>query len=496
MEAETDRQAGVLLHVTSLPSARGSGRLGRDARRFVDWLAEAGFSVWQVLPLTPTHDDLSPYLGFSSFAGNPNLIDAPSLQQDSALRESWLGQGLREADGIDGPGLVRRLQGLVKEHEPESLPGGTAFQHDNRGWLPDYACFMTLRHDQGGRAWLEWDAPLRDRNEAAVAAVVEREVDLYRAYLLEQYLFERQWRALKSYANRSGVSIFGDAPLYVAHDSADVWANRQFFALDDEGRPTQVAGTPPDMFSETGQIWGNPVYDWEALARDGFRWWISRIERQLGLYDLLRIDHFRGLQAYWSIPAGEETAVGGEWVEAPGDSLLQALRDRLGRLPLVAEDLGYITAEVDRLRERFGLPSMRVLQFAFDGSEDNPHLPRNTPVNAVAYTGTHDNDTVVGWYASLHPEAQAYVRATLGIGSRDTVLETMIDGVLESPAQLAMLPMQDILGLGSEGRMNTPATIEGNWRWQFRWRQLEDAVATDYRRRLRHAGRVISNRNR
>ena len=463
--------------------------MGREAFRFVDWLAERGFSVWQVLPLAPTHDDLSPYLGFSSFAGNPKLIDLSALAEDAELAGSWLREGLQEPDRGAGGDLALALAPFCREGAVEDLPGGAEFLRENCGWLPDYARFMTLRREQGGRFWVEWDPPLRDRDEAAMVAVLERRGDLYRAHLVEQYLFERQWRAVKRSANRAGISIFGDAPLYVAHDSADTWANRDYFALDGEGRASRIAGTPPDMFAETGQVWGNPVYEWDVLRRDGFRWWVARIRRQLRLFDLLRIDHFRGLQAYWSIPAGAETAAEGEWVEAPGAELLQALHNELGALPLVAEDLGYITPEVHALRRRSGLPTMRVLQFAFDGSPDNPHLPQNTPENAVAYTGTHDNDTTLGWFRSLHAEARDYVRTTLGIGPEDDILDAMTGAVLGSPARLAVLPVQDLLGLGSEARMNLPGTVGGNWRWQLARDQLDEVEAERWRGRLAAAGR-------
>jgi len=296
------------------------------------------------------------------------------------------------------------------------------------------------------------------------------------------------------WSNQKGIFLFGDMPLYVSLDSADVWANRRFFALDEHGQPSIIAGVPPDMFSESGQIWGNPVYDWAALERDGFRWWVERIRRQHHLFDLIRIDHFRALQAYWAIPGNEETAINGEWIEAPGDKLLSQLRRSLGELPLVAEDLGYITKEVDELREKHNLPCMRVLQFAFDGKDDNPHLPERYETNTAVYTGTHDNDTVISWFDHLHPEAQSFIRQKLGITADEPILDAMIQTVLNSKAALAILPMQDLLGLGAGNRMNMPGTIGNNWSWQFSWDQLTPEMTHKFKSLLAASHRIYTSR--
>ncbi len=485
------RAAGVLLHVTSLPSPGPAGRLDGHAERFVDWLAEAGFRVWQVLPLGPTHADHSPYLSLSAFAGNPAFISLERLRDDPLLRDTWLARALAEFDRYDVEDLAAMLTLGGKEYSFQALPEASAFLDQHRYWLRDYAQFMTLRHAQGGRAWWDWPTGLRQRDPQAVRAELDRHLNYYRAVVIEQYLFQRQWGEVKRYANRRGVRLFGDMPLYVSQDSADVWAWRRYFTIDDDGHVTAQAGVPPDYFSSTGQVWGNPVFDWDALAADDFRWWVERVRRQLELLDLLRIDHFRGLQAFWRIPAGHDTAEHGEWVPAPGEQLLDQLRATLGALPLVAEDLGYITPEVEALRQKFHLPSMRVLQFAFDGGDDNPHLPNNYDENVVAYTGTHDNDTILGWYASLPPETRDYVRHRLGVpdGDERAVLEAMVRAILFSPALLAMLPMQDVLGLGPGNRMNTPGTTEGNWRWRFRWEQLHPDLTRHYHQLLTESGR-------
>lgn len=458
--------------------------MDREAYRFVDWLKQAEFSVWQVLPLGPTHEDKSPYLSLSAFAGNPDLISTEMLLEDEVLSDTWLGKALRSKGDYSFDDLVDLLSSDLESNRFNLLPDAESFLKENQYWLRDYAQFMTLRRAQGNKAWWHWPLELRNRDLSAVRTVLNEHTEIYTAFVAEQYLFERQWQALKSYANACGVDLFGDIALYVAHDSADVWANRHFFALDEHGQAAAKAGVPPDMFSDTGQIWGNPVFNWPALEQSDFAWWIQRVRRQLSLVDLIRIDHFRGLQAYWSIPAEDETAVNGRWIEAPGAELLQQLRSQMGNLPLVVEDLGYITPEVDALRESFQLPCMRVIQFGFDGSDDNPHAVANIVENTVVYTGTHDNDTVVSWFDSLHPEAQAYIRDRLNLQHDESILEAMIRTTLSSSAALAILPMQDILGLGAGNRMNKPGTVEDNWTWQFHWHQVSADLALQFHQQL------------
>lgn len=461
------RRAGLLLHVTSLPSPM----VGADAYRFVDFLAAAGYSVWQVLPLGPTHRDGSPYSCLSVHAGNPRLLDWPSLEQ-AGLAES--GALIADAESRLPPDQRRRYE---------------RFCRDNADWLDDYVRFQLIRQGQKDRHWVDWPAALRDRDPAALGEV-EADAPVQAGRLrLEQFLFFEQWSSLKQYANRHGIRIFGDMPIFAAYDSADVWAQRDQFKLDAQGRAEVVAGVPPDYFSATGQRWGNPVYDWETMERDGFRWWKRRLQRQLEFYDLLRIDHFRGLRACWEIPADAEDARAGQWVHVPGDALLGAIEAEWGALPLVAEDLGLITEDVIALRKAFGIPGMTVLQFAFSGDADNPHLPANHVEDAVVYTGTHDNDTTLGWYESLDDEARALVYRELG-HPPEAMPWALVRAALESVSRLTMLPMQDALGLGRGHRMNTPGTVEGNWQWAFAWDQVS-AEHTQWLRDLnRQYGRI------
>ncbi len=479
----------MLLHVTSLPNQSGPGTMGREAFDFVDWSSQAGFTIWQILPVGPTHSDHSPYLSLSAFAGAPELLNVHALQKQPWLTGTWLAEVIDDLANPTVTELTQALESNYKERPFQALPHADEFLKRNETWLRDYAQFMTIRHRQGNKPWWEWPADLAGRSPGAVMDVIGEHISYYRSCVIQQYLFEHQWAQLKTYAHQHNMLLFGDMPLYVSHDSADVWANRRYFALDEQGQPSKVAGVPPDLFSATGQIWGNPVYDWSALEHDNFRWWIDRIKRQLHLFDLLRLDHFRGLEAYWEVPGDAETAEEGTWVKAPGKQLLETIRGHLGDLPLVAEDLGYITPEVDELREAFRLPCMRVLQFGFDGNEDNPHLPENYTENTVAYTGTHDNDTVLAWFESLHDDAKQFVRKTLGITKEDSVLEAMKEALLNSRASLVMFPLQDVLGLGPGNRMNTPGTLGGNWVWQAQQAQLTTDIQHDMLRHIRTSNR-------
>lgn len=441
------RRAGVLLHVTSLPD----GDLGQGARDFVDFLAAAGCTVWQVLPLVPVHEDEgSPYNALSAMAGDTRLIDPTGRPQrleaaDEARFEDWCAR--------------------------------------QSSWLVPFAEFTVLRELQERRPWLEWEPGLRDRDPAAVADFLAPHADRVAEVRLEQWIFDEQWRALTEYAASRGVLLFGDLPIFVAPDSADVWADRALFELDRAGRPTTVTGVPPDYFAADGQRWNNPHYDWAAMAQDGFAWWRRRIARQCELFDLVRIDHFRGFEAAWHVPVEAATAKEGRWVEAPGDAVLSALVATAGEGTLVAEDLGVITDEVDALRERHALPGMKVLQFAFDGSEDNPYLPERHGVDAVVYTGTHDNDTTLGWWqeadATTRSEVARYVRAAPH-GVEDMPWP-MIELALASTAALAVVPAQDLLGLDTTARMNTPGVREGNWTW----RAPRDGFTPELARRMR-----------
>lgn len=431
------RRAGVLLHVTSLP---GSGDLGDEAHRFVDFLADAGCSVWQVLPLVPTHeDDGSPYNSLSAMAGNPDLIS----------REHQVAQGLEKTSALD-------------EQQRAAFATWCAEEGD---WLEPYVEFTALRELHGHTPWRTWPAALRDREPGAVAQALEPLTDRVQELRFEQWVFALQWTRLREYAASKGVLLFGDLPIFVSLDSADVWAHRELFELDEEGRPLTVSGCPPDYFAKDGQRWNNPHYDWEAMAADGYAWWRRRIARQRDLFDLVRIDHFRGFEAAWHVPTDAPTARDGAWVEAPGEEILSALVETAGPGTLVAEDLGVITPEVERLRTRFGLPGMKILQFAFDGDRDNAYLPNRHGELSVVYTGTHDNDTTLGWWEQADDKTRKQVRSWL-VGPDEDMPWAVIRLAMESTARLAVVPAQDLLELGSEGRMNTPGTDEGNWQWQ------------------------------
>ena len=431
MNFDTHR-AGLLLHPTSLPL----GTL-MDADRWLDFCHAAGIRVWQMLPLGLPLVGLSPYQCVSAFAVNPALF----------------------------PPLSKSTVGFADWHA------------SRRHWLDDFARFIIIKREHGGMSWTEWPPALRDRDPAALAAFDAQHADALQAVMIEQYQAAMFWQAMRARAAARGIELFGDMPIFVAHDSADVWANRDQFLLDDAGHPTVVAGVPPDYFSETGQRWGNPHYNWTVMQADNFAWWRARLRAHFEWFDLVRIDHFRGLAAAWVIPANEPTAIKGEWVVTPGAELLQAIEDEMGALPLVAEDLGIITPDVTALRHQFKLPGMSVLQFAFDEHADNPHKPENVLPDTVYYTGTHDNDTLLGWWNSLPDHARHAVMARLDVRDPAAVPDAMITTVLGSRAALAILTMQDVLHLGSDARMNTPGTEEGNWRWRFSWDDLPPDLA-------------------
>ena len=484
------RRAGVLLHPTSLPGGIGNGDLGPDAYRFIDWLAEAGFSVWQTLPLGPPHADLSPYRCQSVHAGNERLISLDLLTEAGWLDKD---QGPKRGENRRAYRL-RRLgtawEGFQRHASNEDKQALEDFIAARRYWLDDYGLFHALREDHGGHPWWRWRAELRDRDASALEKVRVRLRGRIRHSCFEQFVFFRQWHALKSYADQRGVCMFGDMPLFVAEDSADVWAQRRYFRLNQRGRPQVVAGVPPDYFSATGQRWGNPHYAWDEMSGDAFRWWVERTRTHLEHFDLIRVDHFRGLEAFWEIPADEKTAINGRWVPAPGHELLSVLRQTFDRLPLVAEDLGTITPEVDALRDAFGLPGMKILQFAFDGAADNPFLPHNHVHNAVVYTGTHDNDTSLGWFHSLDPAGRQQVLDYLDC-TATAMPRALCQAALASVARLAVLPMQDVLGLGAEHRMNRPGTNQrGNWRWRFSWGEIPPSLSADFRRLNELYGRL------
>jgi 4-alpha-glucanotransferase len=477
------RASGILLHPTSLPGPHGLGSLGDEACRFVDFLAETGQSVWQILPLGPTGYGDSPYSAFSAFAGNAMLVSLEKLVQAGDLDPSDI-EGVSRPEGEADYGFAHDFKGRLlfkaarRFRESDGSDRRKAFDEFcafQAYWLHDYALFRALRRHFGEQSWVEWPENIRRRDPEELERwgdwLAER--IFFRKYA--QFVFFEQWFTLKEYANSRGIRIMGDLPIFVALDSADVWANTNLFYLDETDLPTLVTGVPPDYFSETGQRWGNPMYRWERMAEQGFSWWTARFRWNLAQTDLVRIDHFRGFEACWAIPAEEETAVNGHWMSVPGEALFQILLDTLGEAPFVAEDLGLITPQVESLRDRFGFPGMKVLQFAFGSGPENPYLPHNLVRNCVVYTGTHDNDTTLGWWRSLKPQDRRKVLAYLGIAGEEMPWD-LIRTAMASVADLSVIPLQDILGLDSRTRMNTPGSGDANWRWRLLPGALDDRL--------------------
>jgi 4-alpha-glucanotransferase len=478
------RASGVLLHPTSLPGGHGIGDLGPEATKFVDFLVAARQQWWQVLPLGPTGYGDSPYQSFSAFAGNPLLIDLCGL-----VKQGWLDeQALEGAPANDGPvdfGAVVtfKQKALRLAYAGFQIKAGgadreafAAFCREQAAWLDDYALFMALKDAHGGQCWNQWEPALATRQKAALTKAKKAHADAIGYYQFSQWDFARQWGELKAHANQRGERLIGDLPIFVAYDSADAWSNRELFYLDAEGNPTVVAGVPPDYFSETGQLWGNPLYRWDVMAKKNYAWWVARVRQALALYDLIRIDHFRGFEAYWEVPAGEDTAINGRWVKGPEGKLFKALQKALGAdLPIIAEDLGLITPEVEALRDGFKLPGMKILQFSWS-DPSNAYLPHNYVPNCVAYTGTHDNDTTRGWFDDA-PEAERDFALKYLRTDEEGFTWAMIREVLASVACLAVVPAQDLLDLGSEARMNMPATASGNWAWRVGPDDLTPAIA-------------------
>lgn len=482
-QSATSRSAGILLHPTSLPGPYGIGDLGPAAYAWIDCLVHARQKWWQILPLGPTGYGDSPYQCFSAFAGNPFLVSPQFLVQDGLLNPADLDEVRFPADYVDyGPVITFKNRLMVRAWEHfqagrgQGLRGAfDSFCAQHAGWLDDYSLFMALKDSQGGRSWLEWSADLRQREATSLALARAELAGPIGSHKFRQFLFFRQWQSVRSYAAERGIRIIGDIPIFVSSDSADVWANSQFYYLDAQRRPTVVAGVPPDYFSATGQLWGNPLYNWPALAQTGYAWWSARLRATLEMVDLIRLDHFRGFESYWEIPAGESTAVKGRWVRGPGHDLLAKLRQDLGGLPLIAEDLGIITPEVEALRDDFQLPGMRILQFAFSAGADNPYLPHNYLPRTVVYTGTHDNDTTRGWYATLSDKERDHVRRYLARDGSDVAWD-LLRIAWSSVADYAVSPLQDVLNLGGEARMNLPGRPGGNWTWRYNPIQLTPGV--------------------
>ena len=476
------RSAGILLHPTSLPGPNGIGDLGPEAHRFLDFLAEAGVTLWQVLPLGPTGYGNSPYQCFSSFAGNPLLVHVPG--EDAGF----------PAHEVDFPRVITHKQALLRQTTAD-FPAGDAYRAfvaEQGWWLEDYALFMALKDAHGGVAWTDWDAGASLRDPSALDDWRKRLAGQIEHYRREQALFFAQFGTLKNACRDRGIRLMGDVPIYVAHDSADVWANRSLFKLDDRGHLLTQAGVPPDYFSATGQLWGNPIYDWEAMREEGFGWWIRRMRSAFELFDLVRVDHFLGFEAFWEVPAADTTAEHGEWVPGPGAELFEAIGRALGPLPIIAENLGVITPAVEALREQLGYPGMSILQFAF-GTDDRASTfqPHHYTQALVVYTGTHDNDTTVGWWSSTGEgdstrsmeqveKEKDYARRYLAADGH-AMHWTLIRAALASVADTAIIPLQDVLGLGSEARMNLPGRQSGNWAFRFSWDQLTPGIVARLR---------------
>jgi 4-alpha-glucanotransferase len=494
------RASGILLHPTSLPGRFGVGDLGLEAHRFVDWLAAAGQVYWQIMPLGPTGYGDSPYSSFSAFAGNTNLVSPEKLVESGLLSDSDITDTPDAAPGrVDYGKVIEYKRELLEKafvNFKTKLKTDDSLRDDYVGfvdfasaWLEDYALFSALKDEHKGEPWHKWEAGLARREAKAVEDARAKFKEQIEAHKFFQYVFFQQWLKLKKYANERGVRVIGDMPIFVAHNSADVWAGPRLFKLKEDGSPAFVAGVPPDAFSETGQLWGNPIYNWERMREDGFAWWVGRVRETLKIVDVVRLDHFRGFAAYWEIPAEHETAERGRWVEAPGRDVFNAMRSALGSdLPIIAEDLGTITPDVHRLRDEFNFPGMRVLQFAFGGDPHDTHLPHEYTQGSVAYTGTHDNDTVCGWFAQrsreFAPDGERRERELclkyLGTDGGEINWDFMRAAQM-SVAVLSIAQLQDVLGLSSEARMNTPASTEGNWAWRFTEGALTDELASRLR---------------
>ena len=481
----TQRSAGVVLHPTSLPGPHGSGDLGPDAYYFVDWLHAAGQTLWQTLPLGPIGLANSPYMGRSALAGNPFLVAFEPLVARcwlaaDALQNGFVAEHVHFEEVL--PWRMARLReayaGFQEQADAPTRAFFAAWQGDNASWLDDYVLFMALDDAYGTDLWTDWPKPLANREPAAIAEARSTHAQEIAFWAFVQWQFDVQLQALKTYANAKAVYLVGDLPIFIAHHSCDCWARPDLYLLDDEGQPTVVAGVPPDYFAVEGQRWGNPLYDWEAMAADGYQWWVERIRRQLSLANVIRIDHFRGFAACWEIPVSEPTAIHGSWAAGPGYALFEAVERALGRLPIIAEDLGVITPEVDALRLRTGFPGMRVLQFAFSEDAGCSHLPHNYEANTVVYCGTHDNDMAVGWWVCCSPRERAFAGAYLGTDGH-AVNWAMIRACALSVANHALCQFQDVLGLDGYHRMNTPGSL-GCWTWRFRW----DWVTPEHAARL------------
>lgn len=474
------RKSGILLHISSLPSDYGIGTLGKSAFEFVDFLKKAGQTYWQVLPVTPTGYGDSPYQSCSAFAGNPYFIDLDILIEDGLISKNDINTAVpyntryTEYERIYNE-RFKILRTAYSNFTPDS--DYDSFITENSYWLKDYALFMAVKNSFGGQALADWDDDIRLRKASAIEEYSQKLSDDIGFYEFMQYEFFKQWFALKEYANENGINLIGDMPIYVSSDSADFWTQPKYFQTDKNYRPTKVAGCPPDAFSEKGQLWGNPVYNWNVIKRDSYKWWITRIKAAANMFDMIRIDHFRGFESYYTIPYGNTDAVVGEWEKGPGSNLFKAVKKELGDVNIIAEDLGFLTDEVHKMLAECGYPGMKILQFAFDPYGDSDYLPHNYPKNCIAYTGTHDNATILGWYDTARDDERNFANAYMRINSREDAVDACIHSVMSSVADTVIIPIQDWLGMDNGARMNTPSTAEHNWQFRLEKHLITDLLA-------------------
>jgi 4-alpha-glucanotransferase len=473
-----ERTSGILMHITSLPGDHGIGSMGKAAFQFVDFLAAAKQKLWQIFPLGPTGYGDSPYQTFSVFAGNPLLIDLQDLLSRGLLEAGDLDNMPANTDSVDfGAVFKEKHQVLKKAYQKFTATRNyEEFCKQNDFWLENYATFMAIKDDNDGRTWNEWERSLKLRLTSPMQQIKQKLEKQIEYYKFLQFVFYEQWQKIQDYAHSKNIKIIGDIPIYVAFDSADAWANPEYFLFDENKQPTHVAGVPPDAFTATGQLWGNPLYDWQQMQKDGFKWWIDRFKICLQSCDIIRVDHFLGLVNYWAVPASDDTAINGKWQPARGREMLGKVLDTLGELPIIAEDLGAVTPPVEKLRDDFNLPGMKILQFAFGSGDDNPFLPHNFPENCVVYTGTHDNETTRGWYHNLPQHVKDHLHHYLQFDGSDVAWK-LIETAWHSRAVMALAPMQDFLNLDNKARMNTPGTLGGNWQWRLLPKQLTQHLA-------------------
>lgn len=482
-----ERSSGILFHPTSLPGKYGIGTLGKEAYAFIDFLKKSRQKLWQIFPLGPTGYGDSPYQSFSSFAGNPYLIDfdlliEAHLLSEEDLRDVFFGDNEEYIDygaiyNQKYPLLRRAYENFKSSDNHETKENLEHFKRENASWLNDYSLYISLKNHFNGLPWNEWAHDIKNREHGAMEHYRNELADDIEYHNFIQFLFFKQWGDVKRYANENGIKIIGDIPIFVAADSSDAWANPEIFLFDEERKPVKVAGVPPDYFSATGQLWGNPLYNWQKLKETNYSWWVERVRANLSTCDIIRIDHFRGFEAYWAVPYGDDTAINGQWEPGPGIDLFNAIKSQLGELPIIAEDLGLMTQGVIDLREATGFPGMKILGFAFDSGEENDYLPHTYTKNCVVYTGTHDNDTLIGWFQKAKEEDRQFARDYLNSRSDDEIHWDAIRGAWSSVANMAISPVQDFLGLGSEARINTPGVAAGNWQWRLKHGVLTDELA-------------------